>query len=282
VAFPRSGVRLADNGPVNARLVRFAASSTVALFGVAAAGGCTTDPAGPPNQTRSGVPVAGAVLEPRADLARRAAAGKDRRFVAAYTWTGGGAQRTVTVTIAVDGTWRVDVPGGALGGQAHVTLVGRPEAVYQCSTAGCSRIARAAGDVPAAYDPKVQHAFTDWPAVLTDRTAPISVAPAKPVPGAAGGCFSVEPTAVALAPPIEAGIFCYDDSGLPTAVVGRFGTLVLAGAPAPAPPTATLPGPPSAGPPLGLAAPPPPPSTAPPAPPPPPTTKPSPSRSRRP
>jgi hypothetical protein len=198
-------------------------------------------------------------VEPRADLTRRVAAAKDRRFTAPYTWTVSGTRRTVTATVAVDGTWRVDVPGGALGGQASVALIGRAEGVYQCAGGGCVRIARAAATVPSTFDPKVHHPFTDWPDVLTDRGAALSVAPAPALPGAPGTCFSVEPATVAITAPIEAGIFCYDESGLPTGFRSRFGTLVLAGAPAAAPPTADLPWPVRSGSALGTAAPPPPP-----------------------
>lgn len=253
-----------------------------ALVGVAGVAACTS---GPPPGAAAGTGAsraAGAGGEPRSDLARRVAAAKDRRYVASYTWTGGGGgTRTVTVAVALDGTWRVDVPGGALGGQANIALVGRPEAVYQCAPAGCVRVGRSAGTLPPEYDPKVHHAFTDWPGVLTDRGAPLSVAAAKPVGGAAGACYSVEPTSAALAPPIEAGIFCYDDQGVATAVVSRFGTLVLAGAPGPAPPTAPLAGPVITGPALGPSTPPPPSPAAPasgaPAPA---TNAPSPRRSR--
>jgi hypothetical protein len=111
-----------DNGPVRARkaspIVRTAAV-VAAVAAVTAVAGCGSD-ATPPAATPSSAPVAGtaagAAVEPRADLARRVAAAKDRRFVAAYAWTGSGAPRTVTVTLAADGTWRVDIPGGAEGG----------------------------------------------------------------------------------------------------------------------------------------------------------------------
>jgi hypothetical protein len=256
VAIPRSGGALPDNGPVNARLVRIAAGVAVALCGAATTGGCGSDepPSGAPDASQT--PVAAAV-EPRADLTSRVAAAKDRRFTAAYTWAVAGNQRTVTATVAVDGTWRVDVPGGALGGRATVSLVGRAEGVYQCANGGCVRIARAAATVPSAFDPRVHHPFTDWPDVLTDRGAALSVARAK-LTGAAGTCFSVEPATVAIAAPIEAGIFCYDDSGQPTGFKGRFGTLVLAGTPTAAPPSAALPWPVRSGAALG---------TGPPAPP---------------
>jgi hypothetical protein len=257
---------LPDNGPVRAPAARFPAvrAAVVAVVAtVAAASGCGsggTPPAAQPSGTPVAGAAAGAAVEPRADLARRVAAAKDRRFTAAYAWTGNGAPRTVTVTLAADGTWRVDIPGGAEGGRAGVSLVGRAEGVYQCSTSGCVRVARAAGTVPAGVDPKVHHPFTDWPAVLADPKAALSVTAAGPLPGVTGTCFSVEPTTVSIAPPIDPGIFCYGDDGMPTGVRTRFGTLALAGPPAPPPATAELAGPVSNGAPLSTSAPPAPPS----------------------
>jgi hypothetical protein len=259
---------------VRARLARFTTARSAltvwAAAGLVAIAGCGSgDP--PPAPRNSGPAVsgaaAGAAVEPRADLARRVAAAKDRRFTAAYAWTGTGAgPRTVTVTLAADGTWRVDIPGGAEGGRSGVSLVGRAEGVYQCTTNGCVRVARAAGTVPSGVDPKVHHPFTDWPAVLADPKAALSVTSAATLPGVTGTCFSVEPTTVAIAPPIDPGIFCYGDDGMPTGVRTRFGTLALAGPPAAAPATADLAGPVSNAPPLSTSAPPAPPTSRSPSP----------------
>jgi hypothetical protein len=247
-----------DNGPVRALPTVRTAAVVTAVATVAAVAGCGSG--GTPAAAPSGTPVAGtaagAAVEPRADLARRVAAAKDRRFVATYAWTGVGSPRTVTVVLAADGTWRVDIPGGAEGGRSGVSLVGRAEGVYQCTTSGCVRVARAAGTVPAGVDPKVHHPFTDWPAVLADPHAALSVTSATTLPGVSGTCFSVEPTTVSIAPPIDPGIFCYGDDGMPTGVRTRFGTLALAGPPAPAPATAELAGPVSNGQPLSTSAPP--------------------------
>jgi hypothetical protein len=270
VAVPRSDPLVPDNGRVNARLVRFGAwivapgtrfsvktaypvALVTAVLGLAA---CGSD-APTPDPSASQAPAAAAAVGPRGDLARRVATAKDRRFTAAYSWTGAGAQRTITVTLAADGTWRVDVPGGAQNGRTAVSMVGRAEGVYQCSAGGgCVRVARAAGTVPASVDPKVHHPFTDWAAALADPNAALSVATAPLLPGVAGACFSVEPTTVSIAPPIEPGIFCYGDDGMPTGFKTKFGTLTLAGAPGPAPPTADLAGPVSNGAPLNTSAPP--------------------------
>jgi hypothetical protein len=265
-----------DNCRVNARLVRFGAwflasrarfpvktVPVVALITAFGLAGCGSDGAPPPDPDASQASAVAAAVGPRGDLTRRVAASKDRRFTAAYTWTGAGAQRTVTVTLAADGTWRVDVPGGAQSGRTSVSMVGRAEGVYQCSAGGgCVRVARAAGTVPAAVDPKVHHPFTDWAAALADPNSALSVANAQALPGVSGACFSVEPTTVSIAPPIEPGIFCYGDDGMPTGFKTKFGTLTLAGAPGPAPPTADLAGPVSNGTPLNTSAPPVPSNTA--------------------
>jgi hypothetical protein len=222
---------------------------------VLAAGGCITHPPNADAARASQSPLTGSAVEARADLTRRVAAAKDRRFTAGYSWTVGSAKRTVTVTVAADQTWRVDVPGGALGGKTAVALIGRPDGVYQCATGSCVRVSRTAATVPAEYDVQVHHPFTDWPSVLTDPNAALAVAAVSPLPGATGTCFSVEPTTVAISPPLQSGVFCYDDTGLVTAVKTRAGTLTL-GAPAgAAPPTAALTDPVRPGPGLGTAAP---------------------------
>jgi hypothetical protein len=75
-----------------------------------------------------------------------------------------------------------------------------------------------------------------------------------------GSCYSVETTTASVASPLDVGIYCYADDGTLTGARLSFGTLVLSGAPAAAPPSITMPGPVTADPPLGMAAPPPPPT----------------------
>lgn len=218
---------------------------------------CGSDAAPTPAASTSNAPAAAAAVGPRGELARRVAVAKDRRFTASYSWTGSGSQRTVTVTLATDGTWRVDIPGGAQNGRTTVSMVGRADGVYQCSAGGgCVRVARAAGTVPSGVDPKVHHPFTDWAATLADPAAALSVTTAPLLQNVQGACFSVEPTTVSIAPPIEPGIFCYGDDGMPTGFKTKFGTLTLVGAPGPAPATADLAGPVSNGAPLNTSAPP--------------------------
>jgi hypothetical protein len=213
-----------------------------------------------------------APTEARGRLAGLAAAAKDRRMVAFYTLsTTGRADRTVAVTLAGDGSWRIDVPGGAHGGAVDITMFAGPDGkVYQCALPSsgwpgnqCVRVGDRDHAVPSEVDPRVQHPFTDWLDVLIDRRAALSVAPAAPVGGARGSCFSLELTAASLVSPVDAGIYCFDADGTLTALVAGFGRLVLASPPAPAPPSVPLPGPVVAGAALPTAAPPPPPTPPP-------------------
>jgi hypothetical protein len=217
-------------------------------------GGSTTVPATQP-------------LDARTQFAGRAAAAKDRRFTAGYALTQPGRPvRTVTVTLAADGTWRMDLPGGALGGTLDVAVIGLRDALYECvpgPAVSCVKVAAPDGTLPVAADPRVEHVFTDWLDVFIDRRAALSVAPAPALHGAPGDCFSVEPTTVSLASPVDAGVYCYAADGTLTAARAGFGALVLATAVGPPPSTVTLPGPVVPGPPPNTSPPPPAPSTPP-------------------
>lgn len=227
--------------------------------------------------------TAAAPSAPQAQLVGLVAAAQDRHYVAAYTLaTHGQPNRTVLAALASDGTWRVDVPGGALDGGADVSIIGTRTGTYQCLLSGaatslvtqtappavtpspsgspttppatryaapaCVKVAAAGHAVPHRYDPVIEHVFTDWLAVLIDRDAPISVSAAKPLPHATGACYSVESNSASLVPPIDPGIFCFTPDGTLTAAALAAGTLTLVDSPAPAPPTTTLPGPVTAGP----------------------------------
>jgi hypothetical protein len=258
---PRPGAMLPRPGAMLPRPGALVAAVLVA--GVLLPAGCT---AGSPPQPGSAAqtPLPPAPQDARAQLAGWAAAAKDRRYVARYTLTQGSRPaRTVLVTLAVDGSWRVDVPGAGLGGSVDVSVAATREGLYQCvlatnaaTVSTCVRVAGHGGALPAAADPRVEHAFTDWLDVLTDRDVAISVTAAQTLPGARGACFSVEPTAVSLVSAIDAGIYCYDSDGTLTGVRCAFGTLLLATAAGPAPASVTLPGPVAPGTPLPTAAPP--------------------------
>jgi hypothetical protein len=211
----------------------------------------------------------------RAELAARAALAQDYRFSALYDYDAKDGQpaRSVVATVATDGSWRVDVPGGALGGIADVSIVQTAQGVFQCAlpsatnpiSPGCVRVAEPNKRVPKEYDPKVQRVFRQWLNVFTDRQAPLSVVPAQPLPGSKGNCYSIDSISASLKAPVDVGIYCYTDAGLLSAVRVGFGTLTLVNAVAP-PPKLDLPGPLTGGEPLGLQSPPPPPVIEPSAP----------------
>jgi hypothetical protein len=131
----------------------------------------------------------------RAQLAARAAAAKDRRYAALFTLaTPGRADRTVVVTRATDGGWRVDIPGGARGGTADVSVARTRDGLFQCALPSaehpveprCVRVAGRNGQLPDRVDPRVQHVFVDWLEILTDRQAAIAVSTARPLTAATG------------------------------------------------------------------------------------------------
>ncbi|MDR7323258.1 MULTISPECIES: hypothetical protein [Catenuloplanes] len=239
----------------------------LALLAVATAAGCGGGPE--PAAVASPAPTTEPPRQenPRSSLAARAAAAEDSSVVATYTLTeGGGTPRAVIVTLATDRSWRVDIAGGAMGGLADVSVAVNGQGLFQCALPSetrpvspvCIRVADPDGTLPKHIDPRVQHAFTDWRAVLTDRDAPLSVSLAKPVAdGISGQCYAVESTYASLDAPLDTGIYCYNETGVLTGAKLSFGTLALAQTPVTGPGTITLPGPVTTGPALGMATPPP-------------------------
>ncbi|MEU7960250.1 hypothetical protein [Micromonospora humida] len=222
--------------------------------------GCASDgPDAPPTGSPS-APTPVEVDSARDELAALAAAARDRHLTARYTLAGtGGPTREITVTSANDGSWRVDVPGGALGGTADIALTATRDGLFQCGLpsagrpepASCVRLGDRDDAVPHRLDPRVQHPFTDWLEVLTDRRTALSVSTATTPPGVPGTCYVVESTAASLHPPLDVGVYCYQPDGTPTFVRAALGTLTLAGPPGPAPDTVPLAGPVVPGEPLG-------------------------------
>jgi len=201
----------------------------------------------------------------RVALAAHAALAEDHRFSAIYTLEARGfAPRSVLATVANDGSWRVDIPSGALGGTADVSVAQLPAGVFQCAipsatnpvSPSCVRVAAPGKRVPRTYDPKIQRVFRQWLPVFTDRQSALSVTAAQPLKGSSGSCFSIDTVSASLSAPVDVGIYCYADDGLLTAVRVKFGTLTIAGAPGAAPATIDLPGPVTGGEPMGLDAPP--------------------------
>ncbi|MDT4987195.1 MAG: hypothetical protein QOI74_1289 [Micromonosporaceae bacterium] len=241
---------------------RLAMGLSVLVVAVPLTAGCGGS-SGPPRAAvaDNGALPSAASMDARTRLAGLAATAQDHHFRAGYRFTQSGRPaRTVLVVLAANGTWRIDVPGGALGGQADVAVAGTAKGLYQCTLRiphpGCVKVADADGSFPAAIDPRVEHPFVDWLGLLTDRRAALSVAAAPLLAGARGSCFSLETNSAALAAPVDPGIYCYDADGTLTGVRTAVGTLVLATAVTAAPPTISLPGPITAGAPLSTAAPP--------------------------
>jgi hypothetical protein len=235
--------------------------------GVAACGDSAPAPEPSPSPSQSAPAPDG---DARVALAARAALAEDHRFSAIYTLeTRGFAPRSVLATVAVDGTWRVDIPAGALGGTADVSIAQLPAGLFQCAipsptnplSPSCARVAEPGKRIPRMYDPKVQRVFRQWLPVFTDRQSALSVTAAQPLKGSSGSCFSIDTISASLSAPVDVGIYCYADDGLLTAARVKFGTITIAGAPAAAPATVDLPGPVTGGEPMGMDAPPPPPTT---------------------
>jgi hypothetical protein len=200
--------------------------------------------------------------QPRTRLAAWAAAAKDLRQTSFYVLKAPGSpDRTVSLIRATDGSWRVDVPGGAHGGTVDIALVFAGNALHQCvlPTTGCVRVQ---GKLPAEADVKIHHLITDWLNIFTDRQQSLAVSVAHPLQGASGECYAIESSAVSLPLPLDVGIYCYERDGTLTAAKLSVGTMVLSGRPGAAPPTLALPGPVIAGDPLTIAAPPKPTPTA--------------------
>lgn len=188
----------------------------------------------------------------RDELAALAAAAQDRHLVAQYVYgRTGQPDRTIVFTSANDGSWRVDVPGGALGGAVDVSMAATADGLFQCAlpsagrpeSASCVRLGDRDDAIPRRSDPRIQHPLTDWLDVLTDRRAPLAVAPAIAPEGVTGTCYSVDSTSASLNAPLDVGIYCYDRDGTPTGVRTGTGTLRLAAPPGPAPATVQLAGP---------------------------------------
>jgi hypothetical protein len=234
-------------------------AAALLTLGLAACG--DDAPATPPATPTPPPSAAAGGGDARAGLAAKATLAQDHAFAALYTLADGtGQPRNVVATAGSDGTWRVDVAGGALGGTADVSIVSTKAGVYQCSSAPtCVKVAGPGKKVPAEYDPPAERLFRRWLNTFTDRTAPLAVAEAQPLNGSQGSCFSVDTIAAALSAPVDIGIYCYADDGLLTAARVDFGTLTLVssgGGPA----TVALPGPETGGPAMGMDRPPAPPA----------------------
>jgi hypothetical protein len=240
--------------------VRRLALSLTVIVAAAALSGCGANVA-PVAPSASPSPDQAGPSHPRGQLAARAAAAKDLRQTAFYTLkTPKLPDRRVGLVRATDGSWRIDIQGGAHGGAVDIALVFSANTLHQCALpaathpyTGC--VALPSG-LTAKEDPLLEHLFTDWLNVLTDRNLAIAVSSAKALESTPGDCFSVESSTASLNMPIDAGIYCYGPDGTLTGARLSFGTLLISGVPGAAPPSVTMPGPVVPGAPLPLAAPP--------------------------
>jgi hypothetical protein len=240
------------------QLSKIAGAALVAAMLLTGCGGST--PVTAPSDASPKV----APKSPQGQLLARVAAAQDKRYGATYTLRKKGKKdRTITVELANDGSWLIEVPGGARGGTRDVAIAGNSDGVYQCVLGGrasCVQVAKPGGKVPGAYDPRVQHPFTDWLDVLIDTRAALSVAADSSLPVPRGDCFSVESNSVAMAPPMEAGVYCFDEEGVLTGARFSVGALVLSGGVEKPRTSIKLPGPVTAGRPMPTSPPPPKPS----------------------
>ncbi|HIW62876.1 MAG TPA: hypothetical protein H9881_10510 [Candidatus Stackebrandtia excrementipullorum] len=179
------------------------------------------------------------------DLTARAALAKDQRYMAVYEWVKDD-EAEVTVSRAEDGSWRVDVPGGAHGGKKDVSIVWTKLGHFQCELGErkkCVNVAEPDGRLPAEHDPLVQHPFTDWLDVLLDRRNPFSVTAAEaPESVDDSRCFLIERNSVSVDVPIPQTTYCLRDDGTITWVASSFGSMRLVGDVMPAPERTKLPG----------------------------------------
>ncbi len=224
----------------------------------------------PPSPDPGPVPTLDAGPTDRDRLAALAAAAKDRRYLATYLLTGAdGPDRTVIAVFATDGTWVVVLPASALSGLADIAIYYSGSALHQCllgPAAGTSGLRPdlepltpacvAVDGLRPAEDPLVHHVFTDWIDAMIARGSALSV-DATDLAAVQGSCFSIGSTTASLDPPVDPGVYCYADDGTLTYARASFGTLLLSGGVAEAPPSVALPAPVVDGPPLPVAAPPP-------------------------
>jgi len=237
-------------------------AAVLLVGGAAACGGQPPAKPTPSASPSASQPAASDPTDARTQLAALAALAQDHHFAALYRFDAPGQPpRNVVATVANDGSWRVDIAGGALGGTTDVAIVSLPAGVFQCSLASatnpisssCVRVAARGKPVPAAGDPQVERVFRQWLTVFTDRQAALSVSPAQPLEGSQGSCYSVDSISASMSAPVDVGIYCYAGNGLLTAVRVDFGTITIASAPVAAPAKVDLPGPVVDGDPMGLA-----------------------------
>lgn len=199
----------------------------VAILGIA---GCSQGgDAGPtPSPTTSETPST--QLPAEAQLAGFAAHAQDQQYSASYrfTPTDGTPAGMVTVAKIKDG-FRLDMERPATTKAIAHTLVAAKNAsgTFRCQiTKAAKACVSTADDASPTPDPlRLRHVFSDWLETLADPSSAISVATSTPPAGMTGTCFSVEGVAASLDPPVDTGVYCFDDAGRITGLKLGSGTL---------------------------------------------------------
>lgn len=221
-----------------------ALGATAAVLAGAACSGAPDAEAQPrrPSPSAAGAPV----LPPAALLAARAALAQDQYYAASYRFTPGSGGPAGTARVErTRGGFRLDLilPGDDTHLERTTVVVRTQAGTVHCRLTAAGRgCLPASAKPPADLDPRLHHAFTDWLAKLADPAAAISVTVVPTPTGDNGTCFSVEGTAASLDPPVDPGLYCFDNVGRITSLRLGAGQLTAVQITA-APPRVALPAP---------------------------------------
>ena len=217
-----------------------AVASAVAL--TAGAAGCSgaTDA----EAQTSPSPTSAPALPPATQLAARAAQSQDQYYAASYRFVPADGSPAGTARIErTRSGFRLDLtqPADATHVERTTVVVKNQSGTFHCRLTAAARACLAATERPPAdLDPRIQLAFTDWLAKLADPAAALSVTVSDPPRDGTGTCYSVEGVTASLDPPVDPGLYCFDNVGRITVLRLAAGLLtsVQVGV---APPEVTLP-----------------------------------------
>jgi len=211
----------------------------------AGSAGCSGTGDAEATTTPTATPTGAPALPPATLLAGSAVLSQDQYYAASYRFVpaDGSAAGTARVERSRAG-FRLDLtqPADATRVERTTVLGQNATGPFYCRLTAAGGACAAGGAPAGELDPRLQHAFTDWLPKLADRTAAISVTVATPPRGTAGTCFSVEGVAASLDPPVDPGLYCFDNVGRITALRLGVGLLTLVST-APAPSAVALPAP---------------------------------------
>jgi hypothetical protein len=215
-----------------------ALGATAAVLTSAGCSGAPEAEAQQPSQSPSPSAAGAQALPPAAQLAARAALAQDQYYSASYRFTPGGGGSAGTARVErTRGGFRLDLvlPGDDTHVERTTVVVRTPAGTVHCRLTAAGRGCLPAGTKPpAGLDPRLHLAFTDWLAKLADPSAAISVTVVPAPAGGSGTCFSVEGTAASLDPPVDPGIYCFDNVGRITSLrlaAGQLSSVQMSAAP---------------------------------------------------